>query len=206
MPKVSRRLPRAGAAACGGGRAGERGREWHTVCRPRAHGAGSASLCSAHCPASRSVPTHTHAVPLAEHRCDACCAHSLPVMFSRVRACVRAASISAARQGACCRQAARTAWPRRCGRRSICYAHCNGARGAASALRLGYLDAGRHATLASHPTRYHWQCRERTMFQYTLLVPLRRIRMLQISTVAAEMCENAELSLDSRGRPTSGAV
>jgi hypothetical protein len=99
-----------------------------------------------------------------------------------------------------------------------CYAHCNGAGGAASAQRLGYLDAGRRrvgvlctsaAMPRSNPIRHDTtgnECRERTMFQYTLLVPLRRIRMLQISTVAAEMCENAELSLDSRGRPTSGAV
>ncbi len=120
----------------------------------------------------RSVPTHrrgrrqfcwrsTAATCAARTHCRSCLA-------ACVRACARAASISAAsisaaRQGARCRRAARTAWPRRCGRRSICYAHCNGARGAASAQRLGYLDAGRRrvgvlctsaAMPRSHPIRH----------------------------------------------------
>jgi hypothetical protein len=166
----------------------------------------------------RSVPTHTRGLRQFRWRSTAATCAARTHCRSCLAACVRAASLSAARLGARCRRAARTAWPRRCGRRSICYAHCNGARGAASALRLGYLDAGRRrvgvlctsaAMPRSNPIRHDTtgnECRERTMFQYTLLVPLRRIRMLQISTVAAEMCENAELSLDSRGRPTSGAV
>ena len=174
----------------------------------------------------RSVPTHTRGLRQFRWRSTAATCAARTHCRSCLAACVRACAPhqSAPHQSAPLGKVHAAGGPLaqhgRGGAVAAAFAMrtATALEGQPSALRLGYLDAGRRrvgvlctsaAMPRSNPIRHDTtgnECRERTMFQYTLLVPLRRIRMLQISTVAAEMCENAELSLDSRGRPTSGAV